>query len=74
MGHLGDAQHPEVQAAVNDGFRRLRKLQKPAGYLTLNEAEAQTRIAEGIEMVGIATDTSIITRSALGLTSRIKPK
>jgi 4-hydroxy-2-oxoheptanedioate aldolase len=74
MGHLGDAQHPEVQGAVDDAFRRLRKLQKPAGYLTLNEAEAQKRIAEGIEMVGIATDTSIITRSALGLTSRIKPK
>ncbi|MDB6141655.1 MAG: 2,4-dihydroxyhept-2-ene,7-dioic acid aldolase [Pseudomonas sp.] len=71
LGHLGDTQHPEVQAAVDDAFRRLRALGKPAGYLTLNEAEAERRIAEGIAVVGVATDTSIIMRSAKALTQRM---
>lgn len=71
MGHIGNGQHEEVQAAVDDAFQRLRKLGKPAGYLTLNEAEAGRRIAEGVEFVGIATDTSIITRGATSLLQRL---
>jgi 4-hydroxy-2-oxoheptanedioate aldolase len=71
MGHLGNGQHPEVQAAVDDAFRRLRAMGKPAGYLTLNEAEAAKRIAEGVEFVGVATDTSIITRGATSLLQRL---
>ncbi len=67
MGHLGNGQHPDVQAAVDQGFARLRKLGKPAGYLTLNEAEAARRIAEGVEFVGVATDTSVINRGAKSL-------
>jgi 4-hydroxy-2-oxoheptanedioate aldolase len=71
MGHIGNGQHPEVQAAVDDAFRRLRAVGKPAGYLTLNEAEAERRIADGVEFVGVATDTSIITRAATALLQRL---
>lgn len=71
MGHLGNSLHPEVLAAIDDAFSRLRRLGKPAGYLTLNEAEASKRIAEGVEFVAIATDTSIITRGAKGLIDRM---
>lgn len=71
MGHIGNGQHPEVQAAVDDAFARLRRVGKPAGYLTLNEAEARRRIAAGVEMVGVATDTSIITRGAKALLQRM---
>ena len=71
MGHIGNGQHPEVQAAVDDAFARLRRIGMPAGYLTLNEAEAKRRIAQGVEMVGVATDTSIIMRGAKGLLQRM---
>jgi len=71
MGHLGNGQHPEVQAAIDDAFKRLRALGKPAGYLTLNEAEAERRIADGVDFVGVATDTSIITRAATSLVQRL---
>jgi 4-hydroxy-2-oxoheptanedioate aldolase len=71
MGYIGNGQHPEVQAAVDDGFKRLKALGKPAGYLTLNEEEAQRRMSQGIEMMGVATDTSIITRGAKGLLQRL---
>ncbi|MDR3473766.1 MAG: aldolase/citrate lyase family protein [Devosia sp.] len=72
LGHLGDAQHPEVQAAIDDAFRRLRALGKPAGYLTTNEAEAARRVAQGVDFVAVATDTSIITRAASALTQRMR--
>jgi 4-hydroxy-2-oxoheptanedioate aldolase len=71
MGHLGNGQHPEVQAAVDDAFERLRALGKPSGYLTLNEAEAERRIADGVDFVGVATDTSMITRAATSLVQRL---
>ena len=62
---------PEVLAAIDDAFARLRRLGVPAGYLTLNEQEASRRIAQGVEFVGVATDTSIITRGAKGLIDRM---
>jgi 4-hydroxy-2-oxoheptanedioate aldolase len=64
LGYLGNGQHPVVQAAVNDAFRRLTAIDKPTGYLTLHEPEAQARIAAGVEVLGVATDTSIINRGA----------
>lgn len=64
LGHLGDPQHPEVQHAVDDAFSRLRAIDKPGGYLTLNSREAKSRIQQGVEMIGVATDTSIINSGA----------
>lgn len=64
LGHLGDAQHTEVQRPINDAFRLLKSLGKPRGYLTLNGNEARLRIQQGVEMVGIATDTSILNTGA----------
>ena len=31
VGHIGDAQHPRVQAAIDEGFARLKKMGKPRG-------------------------------------------
>jgi 4-hydroxy-2-oxoheptanedioate aldolase len=71
LGHLGNTQHPEVQSAVNDAFQRLKKLGKPAGYLTTNEAEAKSRISAGVEFIAVRTDTSIIARGATALLERV---
>ncbi|AOO82620.1 4-hydroxy-2-oxo-heptane-1,7-dioate aldolase [Bosea vaviloviae] len=72
MGHLGNTQHPEVQAAIDDGFRRLKAIGKPAGYLTNNEAEAVRRVAQGIDFVGIANDTTIVVRGSKALLSAVR--
>lgn len=73
MGHLGDMQHPDVQAAIDDGFRRLRAIGKPAGYLTTSEAEARQRIADGVAMVGIGTDAMIVARGSRALLQAVRP-
>jgi 4-hydroxy-2-oxoheptanedioate aldolase len=73
LGHLGNAQHQDVQAAIDDAFRRLRALGKAAGYLTTNEAEVKKRVAAGVEFIAIGTDVSIISRSATDLIRRVAP-
>jgi len=64
MGHLGNPLHPDVQRAVDDGFRRLAAIGKPRGYITNNEEEMRRRAVQGIEFLAIATDTAIIARGA----------
>ena len=61
-----------MQAAIDDGFRRLKAIGKPAGYLTNNEAEARRRVAQGIDFVGIANDTTIVARGARSLLAAVK--
>lgn len=67
LGHLGNAKHPEVQAILDETFARLKKLGKPSGYLTTDEADARRRIEQGVSFIGVGTDTSIITRGATSL-------
>lgn len=74
MGHIGNAQHPAVQAAIDDGFRRLKAVGKPRGYLTGNEAEFRRRLAEGIDFVSMATDAVFIRNATLALVERLKAK
>lgn len=72
MGHIGNAQHPDVQAAIDDGFRRLKAMGKHTGYLTGNEDEFRRRMAQGIDFISFATDAVFIRNSTLALTKRLK--
>lgn len=71
LGHLGNQRHPEVQAALDDAFARLKALGVPSGYLTTDEADAARRIEQGVAFVGVTTDTAIVTRGATGLLTRL---
>lgn len=64
LGHLGAPQHPEVLAAVDDAFARLDAVGVATGYLSADPTESGRRIREGVHVVGVATDTSIINRGA----------
>ncbi len=72
MGHIGNPQHPEVQAAIDEGFRRLKALGKPCGYLSGNEDEFKRRMAEGIDFISFATDAVIARNAAKSLLARLK--
>lgn len=60
MGLIGDATHPSVLAAIDDAFGRLGAVGAATGYLTANPDEAARRAAQGVHVMGIATDTSIV--------------
>jgi 4-hydroxy-2-oxoheptanedioate aldolase len=72
MGHIGNAMHKEVQSAIDSGFRRLKAIGKPSGYLTGNEDEFRQRLAEGVDFISYATDAVLIRNAAKSLVSRLK--
>ena len=72
FGHLGNWGHPEVQAALEDAVRRLKKIGKPAGILTPNEEEAKRFIAWGYTFVAVGADLGLLARGADALAKRFK--
>ncbi len=72
FGHIGNWGHAEVQAALEDAVRRLRKIGKPAGILTPNEEEAKRFIAWGYTFVAVGADLGLLARGADALAKRFK--
>ena len=72
MGQIGNSSHPDVQAAIDSGFRRLKAIGKPCGYLTTNEDEVARRIQDGIDFISLNTDGALIVKAATGLVQRVR--
>jgi len=72
LGHIGNSQHPEVQAAIEDAVRRLTAIGKPAGILTSVEAEARRYIDWGYRFVAVGTDLGLLARNADALARGFK--
>jgi 4-hydroxy-2-oxoheptanedioate aldolase len=72
LGHLGNPQHAESQAAMKDAATRLRKLGKPAGILTGNEEEARRYIDWGYLFVAVGADVGLLARHADALAKKFK--
>lgn len=65
MGHRSDLSHPDVKAACLDAARRLRALDVPVGFLTLDQAFLREMVAEGIAFAAVDVDLAILRRGAL---------
>jgi 4-hydroxy-2-oxoheptanedioate aldolase len=72
LGHLGDPRHPEVQAAIDDGVRRILAAGKPAGIFALDAEDAARRIAQGATFVSLGTDIGLLANGARALAKRFK--
>ena len=72
MGHIGNPQHPEVQAAIDEGFAKLKAMGKPCGYLTGSEDEFRRRLAEGVDFISYATDAVIARNATKALIGRLR--
>jgi len=70
LGHLGDPQHPETQNALQDAGRRLARLGRPAGILTVIEADARRYIEWGYSFVAVGIDTILLATSADALAKK----
>lgn len=73
LGHLGNPQHADVQAAMKDAVERLTKIGKPAGILTGNEDEARRYIEWGYLFVAVGSDVGLLAKSADTLARKFKP-
>jgi len=72
LGHLGNPQAPEVQAAIKDAVTRLKAVGKPAGILTGNEEEARKYIDWGYLFVAVGADVGLLAKNADALAKKFK--
>ncbi|GAB2485727.1 4-hydroxy-2-oxoheptanedioate aldolase [Comamonas humi] len=72
MGHVGDAGHPEVQAAIEQAITHIRAAGKAAGILSSDEAQARRYLELGCSFVAVGMDTSLLARATSALAARFK--
>jgi 4-hydroxy-2-oxoheptanedioate aldolase len=72
LGHLGNPAHPEVQEAIHDAVKRLKKVGKPAGILTGNDEEIRRYIDWGYLFVAVGSDVGLLAKSADTLAKKFK--
>jgi 4-hydroxy-2-oxoheptanedioate aldolase len=72
MGHLGNAAHPEVRAAIEDAIARIRRAGKAPGILAPVEADARHWLECGALFVGIGSDAGLLARQSEALAARFK--
>jgi 2-dehydro-3-deoxyglucarate aldolase len=63
LGHLGNANHPEVQEAMTRIFAAAKAAGKPVGILAGVEADARRYLAQGATFVAVGSDLGVF-RSA----------
>lgn len=72
LGHVGNAAHPEVQAAIEDAIARILKAGKAPGILTPDEKLARHYLSLGAVFVAVGLDTQILMRQTTELAARFK--
>jgi 4-hydroxy-2-oxoheptanedioate aldolase len=72
LGHLGNAQAPEVRTAIEDAFARTKRAGKAAGILMTVEADAQRYLKQGVEFVAVGSDVGLLARGAEALAAKFK--
>lgn len=73
FGHIGDPDHPDVVAALEDAIGRIGALGKPAGILTPNRNFARRCIELGTIFTAVGVDAGILSRSAEALAREFRP-
>jgi 4-hydroxy-2-oxoheptanedioate aldolase len=72
LGHLGNPQHAESQAAMKDAVTRLKAIGKPAGILSGNEEEIRRYIDWGYQFVAVGADVGLLARHADALAKKFR--
>ncbi len=72
LGHLGNANHPEVQEAIEDAIRRIQACGSIAGFLTGDERLARRYIELGCLVAAVGADIGILARGSEQLAMRFK--
>lgn len=72
MGHVGNAAHPNVQAAIADAIARILKAGKAPGILTPDRQLAAHYLSLGAVFVAVGLDTQILMRQTTDLAAHFK--
>jgi 4-hydroxy-2-oxoheptanedioate aldolase len=67
LGHVGEQDHPQVRAAMEDAFRRIARAGKAPGILMADEKLARHYIAMGGLFVAVGLDSNLLARHSSAL-------
>ena len=70
MGHVGNPGHPDVQAVIEDGIRRVLAAGKAPGILMADEKLARRYLELGAVFVAVGVDTSVLVAATRDLAAR----
>lgn len=70
FGHLANAKHPEVLAALKDAATRIRAAGKSAGFLTGIVDDVEPMFEMGFNFTAVGSDVGILARGAEQLAAR----
>lgn len=74
MGHRGNANHPEVQAAIEGAIKTITASGKAAGILTGDVAQARLYLALGCTFVAVGVDVLVYANAARALAKELSPR
>jgi 2-dehydro-3-deoxyglucarate aldolase len=66
-GHIGNPNHPDVQAAIAHVFERTHAAAKPSGILAPVQQEAERYLAMGSTLVAVCADLGLLRGAAQGV-------
>jgi len=72
LGHLGDAGHPEVRAAIDDTLPRITAAGKAAGIFVTEPELARHYRSLGASFVAVGGDTTVLRNSAVKLAASFR--
>jgi 2-dehydro-3-deoxyglucarate aldolase len=71
-GHLGNANHPEVQAAMATVFAAAKAAGKPVGILSPVEADARRYLERGASYVAVGSDLGVLRMGTQALVDKFR--
>ncbi|GHB29980.1 HpcH/HpaI aldolase family protein [Salinicola rhizosphaerae] len=74
VGHVGNPNHPEVQAMIRHTFEATKAAGKAAGILAPAEADARRYAEWGFDFIAVGIDISLLRQAALETLSRYRPE
>jgi 4-hydroxy-2-oxoheptanedioate aldolase len=72
LGYLGQQNHPDVVAIIEQTIARIRPTGKAAGVLTANEELAKRYIAAGTRFTAVGSDMGLLARTSEALAGRFR--
>ena len=70
MGHMGNAAHSDVQAAIMDALRRIKAAGKAPGILSTRDEMTNDAIAAGAQFVAVGADVLLLGQAARALAKK----
>ncbi len=70
MGHMGNAAHADVQAAIMDAITRIRAAGKAPGILSTRDEMTNDAIAAGAQFVAVGADVLLLGQAARALAKK----